>query len=143
MNFNLSDEQKDLQAMFREFTDKEIRPRAQAMDETNELDEELWSMMAEMGAFGIIIPEEYGGSGLGLLDMMIVIEEVVKGCGTIYNWIGTGNGPCSSGVLKYGTDEQKKKYIRPVATGGGQGSVRPDRAKCGFGCGLAEDKGCH
>lgn len=117
MNFNLTEEQLDLQMMFRDFTDKEIRPRAQAMDETNELDEELWSMMADMGAFGIIIPEEYGGSGLGLTEMMLVIEEVVKGCGTIYNWIGTGNGPCSSGILHFGTQEQKDKYIMPVATG--------------------------
>ncbi len=122
MNFNLTEDQKDLQMMFREFTDKEIRPRAKAMDETNELDEELWKKMADMGSFGIVIPEEYGGVGLGLLDMMIVQEEVVKGCATIYNWIGTGNGPCSSGVLQFGTEEQKRRFIPPVATGAVKGA---------------------
>ena len=122
MNFNLTEDQKDLQQLFREFTDKEIRPRAQAMDETNELDEELWQKMADMGSFGIIIPEEYGGVGLGLTEMMLVIEEVVKGSATIYNWIGTGNGPCSSGILKFGTEEQKRKYIPPVATGAVKGA---------------------
>lgn len=117
MNFALTDEQKDLQMMFRDFTDKEIRPRAQQMDESAELDEELWSKMAELGSFGIIIPEEYGGVGLKLMDMMIVVEEVVKGCGTIYNWIGSGNGPCSNGVLAFGTEDQKRKFVPPVATG--------------------------
>lgn len=117
MNFNLTEDQRDLQALFREFTDKEIRPRAQKMDETNELDEELWQKMADLGSFGILIPEEYGGVGLGLMEMMLVIEEVVKGSGTIYNWIGTGNGPCSSGILKFGTEEQKHRYIPAVATG--------------------------
>lgn len=117
MDFELTAEQKDLQAMFKEFTDKEIRPRAQKMDETCELDEELWSKMADLGSFGIIIPEEYGGVGMGYLDMMLVQEEVVKGCATVYNWIGSGNGPCTSGVLQYGTEEQKRKYIPPVATG--------------------------
>ena len=117
MNFNLTEDQRDLQALFREFTDKEIRPRAQKMDETNELDEELWQKMADLGSFGILIPEEYGGVGLGLMEMMLVIEEVVKGSGTIYNWIGTGNGPCSSGILKFGTEEQKRRYIPAVATG--------------------------
>ena len=56
MNFNLTEDQRDLQALFREFTDKEIRPRAQKMDETNELDEELWQKMADLGSFGILIP---------------------------------------------------------------------------------------
>ena len=122
MNFNLTEDQRDLQALFREFTDKEIRPRAKQMDETGELDEELWKKMAELGSFGIVIPEEYGGVGLGFLEMMLVQEEVVKGCGTIYNWIGTGNGPCSSGVLRYGTEEQKRKFIPPVATGAVKGA---------------------
>lgn len=140
MNFNLSEEQKDLQAMFREFTDKEIRPRAQEMDETNELDENLWAMMAEMGAFGIVIPEEYGGSGLGLLEMMIVIEEVVKGCGTIYNWIGTGNGPCSSGILKFGTEEQKKLLIPPVATGAVKGAFALTEPNAGSDAGSLKTK---
>lgn len=117
MNFNLTQDQKDLQELFRDFTNKEIRPRAKEMDETNELDEVLWKKMADLGSFGIIIPEEYGGVGLGMLEMMIVQEEVVKGCGTIYNWIGTGNGPCSSGILHFGTEEQKRTYIPPVATG--------------------------
>lgn len=117
MNFNLTQDQRDLQELFRDFTNKEIRPRAKQIDETNELDEELWGKLADLGSFGIIIPEEYGGVGMGVTELAIATEEVVKGSGTIYNWLGTGNGPCSGGILKFGTEEQKRKYIPDVAAG--------------------------
>ncbi len=117
MNFHLTEDQKELQMMYRDFTDKEIRPRAQHMDETGELDEELWAKMAELGSFGIITPEEYGGVGLGFMEQMIVMEEVVRGSGTVYHWIGTANGPSSSSILAFGTEEQKREYVPSIATG--------------------------
>ena len=117
MDFNLTPEQKELQAMFREFTDKEIRPRAQEMDETCELNEELWQMMAEMGCFGMVTPEEYGGVGLDFTSLVLLMEEAVKGAGTVYNWIAVQNGLNTSAILKYGTEEQKRKYVPAAATG--------------------------
>lgn len=117
MDFRLTEEQLTLQEMFRNFTDKEIRPRAQAMDETCVLDEELWSKMADLGCFGVVTPEEYGGSGLDFMSLVLIMEEVVRGAGTVYNWVATSNGLNTSAVLQYGTEEQKRKYVPSVATG--------------------------
>ena len=117
MDFTLTEEQRDLQAMFRDFTDKEIRPRAKQMDETGEMDEELWGKMAEIGSFGITTPEEYGGAGMGIFELVLAMEECVKGCGTIYNWLASPNGHSSSCVLKFGTEEQKRKYVPPIVSG--------------------------
>ncbi len=122
MNIRLTEAQKSLQEMFQNFTDKEIRPRAQKMDETGELDEELWAKMAELGCFGIITPEEYGGVGMGFMEQMLIMEEVVKGCGTVYHWIGSSNGPSSSSILAFGTEEQKRKYVPSIATGAVKGA---------------------
>ena len=117
MDLTLTVEQRVLQAMFRDFTDKEIRPRAKQMDETGEMDEELWGKMAEIGSFGITTPEEYGGAGMGIFELVLAMEECVKGCGTIYNWLASPNGHSSSCVLKFGTEEQKRKYVPPIVSG--------------------------
>ena len=122
MNFELNEAQLALREMYRDFTDREIRPRAKKMDETGELDEELWSKMAELGSFGIVTPEEYGGCGMTFTDLVLVKEEVVKGSGTMYHWIGTSNGPNTYDVLKYGTTEQKRRYVPSIASGAARGA---------------------
>lgn len=122
MDFYFNEEQLALKQMYRDFTDREIRPRAKTMDETGELDEELWNKLAELGSFGIATPEEYGGCGMKFSDLVLVMEEVVKGSGTIYHWIGTSNGPNTYDVLKYGTEEQKQRYIPSIASGEARGA---------------------
>ena len=75
MDFRLNEDQLALQQMVREFTDKEIRPVAAEMDETGEFNEELWNKMADLGLFGILAPEEYGGSGLDHVSFIIAMED--------------------------------------------------------------------
>lgn len=117
MDFRLNEDQLALQAMYREFTDKEVRPVAAEMDATGEFNEELWKKMADMGLFGILAPEEYGGSGLDHMAFCIAMEELSRGCGNMYNWMVTSNGPNTGALLLYGTEEQKRKYIPPTAAG--------------------------
>jgi len=117
MDFRLNEDQLALQKMVREFTDKEVRPIAAHMDETGEFDEELWKKMAELGLFGILAPEEYGGSGLDHVSLCVVMEEIVRGSGNMYNWLVTSNGPNTGAILLYGTEEQKKKYVPKTASG--------------------------
>ena len=117
MDFRLNEDQLALQQMVREFTDKEVRPIAAHMDETGEFNEELWRMMADLGLFGILAPEEYGGSGMDHVAFCIAMEEIVRGSGNMYNWLVTSNGPNTGAILLYGTEAQKKKYIPKTASG--------------------------
>ena len=117
MNFELSEELKDLRSVVREFTDQEVRPLANKIDQENYFAEELWDQMAEMGLFGLTCSEEYGGSNLGYLALAITIEEMSKGAGVMEMPISGQNGSFTAPIIHYGTPEQKKKYITGVVNG--------------------------
>lgn len=118
MNFDFTEEQALLQKTVRDFVRRECpREYARTLDETEEFPEQLWQKMAEMGLLGIAIPEEYGGSGGDILDMVIVIEELGRGmvaAGLAY-FLSTCFGGKSIGF--YGTEEQKKFYLSGLAEG--------------------------
>ena len=82
MNFNLNEEQKDLQTMFREFAEKEVKPLAHEIDEEERFPQETVKKMAELGIMGIPFPEEYGGSGIDYLTYTVAVEELSKACAT-------------------------------------------------------------
>ena len=117
MDFKFTEDQLMLKEMFKDFTDKEIRPRADAIEKSGELDRELYQKLADIGAYGIVAPEEYGGMGMGFVELMIVMEEVCKGLGTIYNWVSGANGVSTSAVLTFGTEEQKKMWVPTIISG--------------------------
>lgn len=117
MDFRLNEDQLALKQMVKDFTDKEVRPVAAQMDETGEFNEKLWKKMADLGLFGILAPEEYGGSGLDHVSLCVAMEEIVRGSGNMYNWLVTSNGPNTGAILLYGTEEQKQKYIPKTASG--------------------------
>lgn len=118
MNFDFTEEQALLRKTVRDFVSRECtREYARTLDEKEEFPERLWQKMAEMGLLGIAIPEEYGGSGGDILDMVIVIEELSRGmvaAGLAY-FLSTCFGGKSIGF--YGTEEQKKFYLSGLAEG--------------------------
>ena len=117
MDFRLNDEQELMLNLFREFTENEIRPIAAELDEEERFPEELLPQMAELGLMGIPVPEEYGGVGMGNLEYIMAIEEISKACASTGVTISAHTSLCCWPIQAYGTEEQKQKYLVPLATG--------------------------
>jgi alkylation response protein AidB-like acyl-CoA dehydrogenase len=113
--FGLSDEQREIQALCREFAQREIRPISQAVDEADtEMPWEVWYKAAEVGITSFMLPEEYGGGGMtDCLTGCIVQEELCWGCSGIGNLVTSG-GFFAEPVLALGSDEQKRRWIEPL-----------------------------
>jgi alkylation response protein AidB-like acyl-CoA dehydrogenase len=111
-----TDEQKAITEMVRQFTDEQIIPNAEHYDGADEFPEPIVEQMKELGLFGITIPEEYGGLGLDLTTYAMVVEELSRGWISISGVINT-HFIGSYLLLKFGTDEQKQKYLPKMATG--------------------------
>lgn len=106
-----------LRDLARKFTDKEIRPLARQIDEQGDIPKELIKKMAELGFFGIAFPEEYGGVGGGEIGYCIVLEEISRGCGSTAVMLGAHQSIGAMAIYLDGTEEQKKKYLTPLARG--------------------------
>jgi alkylation response protein AidB-like acyl-CoA dehydrogenase len=117
MNFDLSDEQLQIKASVREFAESEIRPHVMEWDETQHFPEELRPKLAELGLLGIFFPEEYGGAGMGYVEYATIIEELGRVCGSVALSVAAHNSLCSNHIYMFGTEEQKQKYLLPLAQG--------------------------
>src|SRR5688572_12754650 len=111
-----TDEQKAITEMVRQFTDEQILPNAEKYDHEDSFPEPIVEQMKELGLFGITIPEEYGGLGLDLTTYAMVVEELSRGWISISGVINT-HFIGTYLLLKFGTDEQKQKYLPQMATG--------------------------
>jgi alkylation response protein AidB-like acyl-CoA dehydrogenase len=116
MNFNLSENQQMIVEMIRKFGKEHIRPKFMEWDETQEFPVEVFKKLGELGLMGVLVPTEYGGSGMGYTEYVTVITEVASICGSIglslaaHNSLGTGH------ILQFGNEEQKKKYLPKLAS---------------------------
>ena len=117
MNFGKTESQQMIAQMVREFADKEIRPHVMEWDESQEFPRELFRKMGELGLMGVLVPQEYGGSGLGYYEYISVIEEISKVCGSIGLSTAAHNSLCTNHILEFGNEEQKKKYLPKLASG--------------------------
>ncbi|MGQ9547611.1 MAG: acyl-CoA dehydrogenase family protein [Roseiflexus sp.] len=117
MNFDLTPEHQRIRAEIRRFAEQEIAPRARHVDETGEFPAETLRKMAELGLMGLPFPEEYGGAGADSISTAIAIEEIARACGStalIYSaHLGLGCAP----IAMFGTEEQKRRFLRPAAEG--------------------------
>ena len=115
--YELTEEQSRLRDMLHEFADKEIAPKAARFDEANEFPWENIKKMRELGLFGMIFPEEYGGQGLDTLSYVIAVEEISRACAstgiTLAAHVSLGTSP----IYNFGTQEQKRKYLPALCTG--------------------------
>ena len=117
MDFELTEEQKLLQSTVRDFADKEIAPVAAKIDKTGEFPAEEVKKMAGLGLFGMTIPEKYGGSGQGLLELCIAVEELARASAAVDNYLRVSLSLAIVPVIRFGTEAQKKKYLPPHASG--------------------------
>ncbi len=113
---DMTDEQKAITDMVRQFADEQILPNAEHYDHEDEFPEPIVEQMKELGLFGVTIPEEYGGMGLDLTTYVMIVEELSRGWISISGIINT-HFIGSYLLMKYGNDEQKEKYLPRMATG--------------------------
>jgi len=117
MDFELSQDHKLLQSSVRTFVEKEIKPLAIQIDEMHEIPPELVRKISEMGMLGAYLPEAYGGAGMDIMSYVIVVEEVSKACGSTGVLISAHTSLACDPILHFGSEEQKKKYLPPLACG--------------------------
>ncbi len=120
MNFDLTDEQKMWQKIVHDFVAAEVKPKAHEISESGEFNWDAVHKMAELGMLGMMVEEKYGGSEVGTVNMSIAIEELGWACGSTALAIAAHTELGCAPLAKYGTHEQKKKFLEPVATGEGR-----------------------
>ena len=117
MDFTLSKEHEMARALFREFAEKEVKPLAIEVDETEVFPRETVEKMAKAGFMGIPVPKEYGGQGCDVLTYAMCVEELAKVCGTTAVIVSAHTSLCCDPILTFGTEDQKKKYLPDLASG--------------------------
>lgn len=117
MNFEQNENEKMIAQMVRDFAEKEIRPVFMEWDEGQHFPKELFHQMGELGLMGVLVPEEYGGAGLGYNEYITVISEIAQVCGSIGLSVAAHNSLCTGHILSFGNEAQKKKYLPSLASG--------------------------
>jgi alkylation response protein AidB-like acyl-CoA dehydrogenase len=117
MNFQETENQRMIAQMVRDFAEKEIRPNVMKWDESQEFPVELFKKLGEQGLMGVLVPEEYGGSGLGYFEYISVISEIAQVCGSIGLSVAAHNSLCTGHIMYFGNEEQKKKWLPKLASG--------------------------
>jgi alkylation response protein AidB-like acyl-CoA dehydrogenase len=117
VDFAFTDEQNQLRRSVREFAEGEIAPHVMEWDEASRFPSEIMPKLGEMGLLGVIFPEEYGGAGLGYVEYVIAIEELSRVDGSVGIIVAAHNSLCSNHIYKFGSDEQKEKYLAPLVQG--------------------------
>jgi butyryl-CoA dehydrogenase len=117
MEFDLTEEQKILQSTLRNFAAAELEPAASRIDKTSEFPAAEIRKIADLGLFGLTIPEKYGGSGRGKVDLCIAVEELARASAAIDNYLRVSLSLAIVPIMEYGTEAQKQKYLPPHARG--------------------------
>ena len=115
--FKFTDEQNMLKEMVKDFTNNEIKPIASKIDKDEKIPTELIKKIGELGLLGVSFPEEYGGGGMGEVGYCISQEEVARGCMATATFIGAHQSIGSNAIYIGGSEEQKKKFLTPLASG--------------------------
>jgi len=117
MNFELSSEHIALRDMVRSFVDKEVRPYARQWDEESVFPAKTVAKMGELGLLGVMVPEEYGGSGMDTISYSIAVEEIGKGDGSLGLTVASHNSLCVAHILAFGSEAIRRKYLPELASG--------------------------
>ena len=115
--YKLTEEQLEMQQMFRDFAEKEVAPIAIEIDENHRFPEENVAKMQELGFFGIPFDEEYGGIGLDTLTYVLCVEELSKCCASTGVIVSAHTSLCADAINKFGNEGQKEKFLTPLASG--------------------------
>jgi alkylation response protein AidB-like acyl-CoA dehydrogenase len=138
--YPLSDEHKMIRDAARDFAQKEIVPVAAEFDESGEFPKETIKKMGEMGFMGVEIPEEYGGAGMDTLAYVIALEEICKADAAHGVIMSVNNSLYCHGIMKFGTEEQKKKFVTPIASGKSIGAYSLTEPQSGSDAGTMKSR---
>ena len=117
MDFKLSEDNILFRDAAREFAEKRLFPNAEKFDEEGDIPKEIYNELAELGYLGMMLPEKYGGMEISNLSYICAMEELARGCAGLMIALSVHNSLVCEAVLKYGTDEQKDKYLSKLAAG--------------------------
>jgi butyryl-CoA dehydrogenase len=117
VNLDLTPEQREIQALAREFAAAEIEPRAAEWDREHRFPKELFGKLAELGLMGACVPEEYGGAGADFLSYILMLEEISRADAGVGVTVAVHTSAVTLPILTFGTDEQKSRFVPPLARG--------------------------
>jgi alkylation response protein AidB-like acyl-CoA dehydrogenase len=129
LNFDLTEEQQEIKRLARDFAESEIAPHRLEWDEKQHFPIEVIKKLAQLGFLGILFPPEYGGAGLGYIEYVAVIEEISRIDGAIGLSVAAHNSLCANHIFTFGTEDQKRKFLAPLAVGdklGAWGLTEPE-----------------
>ena len=135
MNFELSDDQREIQAVTREFAQAEIEPNAADWDRAHHFPKDLYVKLAELGLMGACIPEEYGGAGADFLSYILVLEELSRADAGVGVTVAVHTSAVTLPILTFGTDEQKSRFVPPLARGEALGAFALTEPEAGSDAG--------
>lgn len=116
MNFEYTENQRMIAEMIKNFAEKEIRPKMMEWDETQIFPIEVFKKLGELGLMGVVVPQEYGGSGMTYNEYVVVVSEIAKVCGSIGLSVAAHNSLCTNHIYMFGNEEQRKKWLPKLAT---------------------------
>jgi len=117
MDFELNENQKMITQMVKDFADKSIRPKFMEWDESQEFPVQTMKELGKLGLLGVLVPEEYGGSGFGYMEYITAVSEVSRVCGSIGLSVAAHNSLCTGHTMYFGNEDQKNKWLPKLASG--------------------------
>jgi alkylation response protein AidB-like acyl-CoA dehydrogenase len=117
VDFELTPEQRDIQSVARDFAAAEIEPNASQWDREHQFPKEVFGKLAELGLMGVCVPEEYGGAGADFLSYILVLEEISRADAGVGVTVGVHTSAVTLPILNFGTDEQRARFVPPLARG--------------------------
>jgi alkylation response protein AidB-like acyl-CoA dehydrogenase len=140
MDFDLTQDQREIQALTRDFAKTEIDPNASQWDRDHQFPRELFGKLAELGLMGACVPEEYGGAGVDFLSYILVLEELSRADSGVGVTVAVNTSAVTLPLLAYGTDEQKSRFVPPLARGEHLGAFALTEAEAGSDAGAIRTK---
>ncbi|MFL6066456.1 MAG: acyl-CoA dehydrogenase family protein, partial [Gaiellaceae bacterium] len=135
MDFELSAEQREIQALARDFAREQIEPHAAEWDREHRFPRDVFAQLAELGLMGVCVPEEYGGAGADFLSYVLVLEELSRADAGVGVTVAVHTSAATLPILAFGTDEQKSRFVPPLARGELIGAFALTEAEAGSDAG--------
>jgi alkylation response protein AidB-like acyl-CoA dehydrogenase len=140
VDFDLTQDQREIQALTRDFATAEIEPHAAQWDRDHHFPRDLFGKLAELGLMGACVPEEYGGAGVDFLSYILVLEELSRADAGVGVTVAVHTSAVTLPILAYGTDEQKARFVPPLARGEHLGAFALTEAEAGSDAGAIRTK---
>jgi butyryl-CoA dehydrogenase len=140
VDFELAAEQRDIQAVARDFAAAEIEPHASQWDREHHFPREVFGKLAELGLMGVCVPEEYGGAGADFLSYILVLEEISRADAGVGVTVGVHTSAVTLPILAFGTDEQRARFVPPLARGELTGAFALTETEAGSDAGALRTK---